>query len=304
MDKRDRIDAFGAASLIGFSMLLAGNQVVIKLVNEGLQPVFFAAIRSIGSAALVAGWIWARGGSVAIARRYWGPALAMGAAFAVEFICLFMALDLTTVTRSSVIFYTMPVWLSLAAHFVLPEDRITPLKAVGLVLAFAGCAIAIVFRGGEGGLQSAGGWRGLVGDLCALGGAWGWAGLVLIARGTRLREVPPVVQHFYQLLISAPFLLFAALFFGPAIRDFAPVHLWGVAFQIVLIAGFGFMFWLWLISIYPASGVASFSFLSPIFGILAGWLLLGEPIGPALILAGALVAVGLILINRRVRPPG
>ena len=40
MDKRDRIDAFGAISLIGFSVLLGFNQVVIKVVNEGLQPVF------------------------------------------------------------------------------------------------------------------------------------------------------------------------------------------------------------------------------------------------------------------------
>lgn len=307
MEPRARIDLFGATALVGFSLLLASNQVVIKLVNDGFQPVFFAAIRSVGAALVVALFIHLRGGTVAIARPYWGLALAMGACFAVEFIGLFIALDLTTVTRSSVIFYTMPVWLALGAHFVLPDDRITPVKATGLVLAFAGAAVAIFFREGNGADAGPEGGLSLVGDLCALLGAWGWASLVLIARGTRFKEIPPQVQHFWQLAVSAPILLVAAFFFGPFVRELVAGHLWGLAFQIVLIAGFGFMFWIWLLSIYPASGVASFSFLSPIFGILAGWLLLGEDIGPSTLLAGALVAVGLILINRpakrAARPP-
>ena len=40
MVRKDRIDAFGAVSLVGFSLLLGFNQVVIKVVNEGMQPVF------------------------------------------------------------------------------------------------------------------------------------------------------------------------------------------------------------------------------------------------------------------------
>ena len=43
MERKDYIDAFGAASLIGFSLLMAFNQVVIKVVNDGLQPVFLRA---------------------------------------------------------------------------------------------------------------------------------------------------------------------------------------------------------------------------------------------------------------------
>ncbi len=67
---------------------------------------------------------------------------------------------------------------------------------------------------------------------------------------------------------------------------------------IALVAGAGFLFWIWLLSIYPASSVASFSFLSPIFGILLGWLLLGEHAGVSIFAAGALVAAGILLINR------
>jgi drug/metabolite transporter (DMT)-like permease len=214
----------------------------------------------------------------------------IGAIFAAEFVCLFLALDLTTVTRTSIIFYSMPVWLSLAAHFLLPGERMGPRKAFGLALAFGGVAWAIAHRGG-------GGDASLAGDLLALGGAWGWAGVALMVRITPLREVRPEMHNFWQLLVSAPILLILAPLFGPLIRDLAPIHIWGLAFQIVGIAGLGFLFWLWLLSIYPASGVASFSFLSPIFGILLGWLLLGEQVGPGTLAAGAMVAVGLLLIN-------
>jgi len=47
-----------------------------------------------------------------------------------------------------------------------------------------------------------------------------------------------------------------------------------------------------------ASSVASFSFLSPVLGVALGWLLLGEHVGPQILLALVLVCAGLILINR------
>jgi drug/metabolite transporter (DMT)-like permease len=82
------------------------------------------------------------------------------------------------------------------------------------------------------------------------------------------------------------------------VRELEPIHLWGLAFQIVVVASAGFTFWFWLLSIYPAAGVASFSFLSPLFGVALGWLILGETMKSSLIGAVVLVAAGLILINR------
>jgi len=72
-------------------------------------------------------------------------------------------------------------------------------------------------------------------------------------------------------------------------------------FQSIVVVAGGFLFWLWLVSIYPASGVASFSFLSPIFTIFFGWLLLNESVNFVFIIAAILVIIGLICINKRVR---
>ena len=292
MERKTQMDAFGVIAMTGFAVLLAFNQVVIRVTNEGLQPIFFAGLRSLGGALLIALWMKARGIRIEIARGTIPAGLLIGSIFSAEFICLFIALDLTTVTRTSVIFYTMPFWLAIGAHFLIPDDKITPRKAIGMCLAFSGVAWAIINQGGPAGEAS------LLGDVMALGGAVGWAGIALCARATRLREVKPEMQLLWQLSVSAPILLLAAFAFGPFLRDPSFIHWAGLGFQIVAIASAGFLFWLWLLSIYPASAIASFSFLSPIFGVGMGWLLLGEHVGPEIGVALVLVCAGLIVINR------
>ena len=290
MDKKSRIDGFGAVALTGFALLLAFNQVVIKVTNGGLQPVFFAGLRSAGAILCILSWLWWRGVPVRLRRAHLGWGMLLGAVFAFEFMCLFIALDLSSVGRVGVIFYSMPVWLALMAHAFLPDDRITGLKAAGLALAVMGVAWALLDR--DDGRAS---W---LGDLMALGAALGWALTALIAKASPLRAARPEMQLLWQVGVSAPILLVASLFFGDLIRDLQPIHLWGLAFQIVVVVTAGFIFWLWLLSIYPASGVASFSFLSPVLAVALGWLLLGEEVGPSLIGALVLVAVGIVLINR------
>lgn len=298
MPRKDRIDAAGAASLVAFALLLAVNQVLIKVVNGGFQPVFFAGLRSALAILFIYGWIRWRGVEVRVNRENIGAGLLIGAVFAAEFLFLFIALDLTTVVRTSIIFYSMPVWLALMAHVGLPGERITPSKALGLAVAFAGTAWAILDQGSSAGQAS------LLGDLCALAAAFGWAGTAFLARGSAMVREKPEVQLLWMVVVSAPILLALSPLFGPLLRDVTAWHVAGLLFQVIVVVSAGFIFWLWLLSIYPAASVASFSFLTPIFGLTLGWLVLGEPIGPGILGAAALVAAGIVLINRRPAPPG
>jgi drug/metabolite transporter (DMT)-like permease len=291
VERKDRIDLFGAVSLTGFALLLAFNQVIIKVTNGGLQPVFFAGLRSAGAAVCVLLWLRYRGIPLRGSRSVALAGVITGTIFAFEFLFLFMALDLTTVSRTSVIFYSMPVWMAIASHFILPGDRLTPKKWFGLALCVAGVALAMSDR--HGGTAS------LAGDLAALGAAMGWAATAMMAKASPLKLARPEVQLFWQVAVSAPILLLLAPLFGDLVRDLQWVHLAGLLFQIVVVVSAGFIFWLWLLSIYPASGVASFSFLSPVFGVGLGWALLSEPVGLPLIGALVMVAAGIVLINWR-----
>jgi drug/metabolite transporter (DMT)-like permease len=292
--RKDRLDGVGVVVLLAVTLLLAGSQVMVKLVNQGLQPVFFAGARSALAIVFVGGWLGIRGLTGRVRRADLGPGLLIGALFAVEFLGLFVALDLTTVGRSALIMYSMPVWMGLLAHFFIPGERATKGKAAGLALAFAGTALAIFSRSGAGAGQAS--W---LGDFCALLGAWGWTGTAFLARTTRLREAGPEAQLFWMVLVSAPVLLLAAPLFGPLIRDVTWLDWALLLFQAGVVVAGGFIVWLWLLSVYPTGVVASFSFLSPILAIFLGHFVFGEPLSPALLAAAGLVSCGIVLINLR-----
>jgi len=290
MRRKDQIDAFGACALVAFSALFGLNQVVIKIVNAGLQPVFSAGLRSVGAMVVMLVWLRLARQELEFQREVLPWGMLSGALFSTEFILLFVALDLTTVARTSMMFYTMPVWLALMAHFAVAGERLTGLKCIGLALAFGGVAILFLNRN-EAGSAS------FLGDVLAISGAVCWAGIALVARATPFAGVHPTMQMLWQLSVSSVLLLAAAWFFGPLIRDFRLIHGFGMAFQIVAVGAFGFLLWFWLLKIYPANGIASFGFLAPVFGVVFGWLLLGETVGESLLVSLALISLGLVMIN-------
>ena len=291
--KKDQLDSFGVIALIGFSVLLGINHVVIKIVNTGIQPIFFCGLRSVIATIFVVGWMMYKRIPILIDIESAKLGIIAGLIFAGEFLCLFVALDYTSVIRNSIIYYSMPVWLTLMAHFFLPEEKITKTKIMGLLIAFSGVCWAILVRDNVS--TTAGS---LIGDLFALAGSIGWALIILMAKGTGFSKIVPEMQLLWMVLISGPVLILISPLFGDLIRDFHTLHLLGLAFQSIIVVAGGFIFWLWLLSIYPASGVASFAFLSPIFGIACGWIFLNETLDPSIIGSGLMVIIGIYLINK------
>ena len=101
-------------------------------------------------------------------------------------------------------------------------------------------------------------------------------------------------------------LLLGSAGFGSALRGLQVINIAGLLFQSTAVVCFGFLAWFWLLKQYPNSDVASFSFLSPVFAVIMGWLFLGEQIGLEIYIALGLVCLGLILINKKPaghRPP-
>ncbi len=117
-----------------------------------------------------------------------------------------------------------------------------------------------------------------------------------------MRAEGPEMQLFWMVLVSAPILLLAAPFFGPLVRDLQPQHIGWLLFQASIVVTGVFITWLWLMSVYPSSTVAAFSFLTPILAILLGALIFGEALSAAILGPAVLVAAGIVLINRSAAP--
>jgi drug/metabolite transporter (DMT)-like permease len=68
-------------------------------------------------------------------------------------------------------------------------------------------------------------------------------------------------------------------------------------FQAAFVVSFTYVLWFWLMARYPATGLSSFMFLAPVFGVFFGGLLLADPISFNLLLGLAMIAAGLVLVN-------
>ena len=284
------MDLPGATLLILFNILLGLNQALIKIVNEGLAPIFQSGLRSACAFVLVFAFTYLFGRRFSIRSHHVIPGLIVGLIFAFEFAILFIALEFTTVSRVSVLFYTQPFWVALGAHFLL-DEKLSRLKAIGLMFALAGVILLVSSKG-----QVVGGAT-LLGDVLCIAASMMWAAIALILRTSRLSEATPETQLMYQLSVSAIVLLAIAPFFGGTIRELTPTIVAIFAFQIIGIASAGYLAWMWALSVYRASEMSSFGLLAPLSGVLFGWQIFNDQLD--LFFGGALlmVCIGIVLVN-------
>jgi drug/metabolite transporter (DMT)-like permease len=224
------------------------------------------------------------------------PGILAGLLFGAEFILIFQGLLYTTATRTTLFLYLAPFFVVLGARIFLPMDRFSPQQWLGLALSFAGMIVA--FGAPTPALDP----RQIIGDVMMVAAAALWAGTTLTIKASKLNAVSAEKVMLYQLVVSAPMLALAALLVGERMTSVPSLLATGaLAYQTFFVVSFTFVVWFGLIAKYSATRLSAFTFLSPLFGVAAGHLVLNEPLTPAFIVAVALVAAGLVLVNRNPR---
>ena len=293
-----RVDARAALLLVGCCAAWGLNQVAIKIANQGISPILQAGLRSAAAMTIVLAWAWLRG--IPLFQRD-GTLVAgsvAGLLFAAEFLLIYVGLDHTTASRGTLFLYLAPFVVPAGAHFLVPGDRLSWTKLVGLSAALLGLAVAM-----GGGLASSAPVT-LTGDLLSLAAAIAWGATTVVVRVSRLRVVSTEKTLIYQLAISAAVLPLASLAAGePGIVDVSPHVLIAFGYTVIIVATISYLAWFWLVRTYPPSQLAAFTFLSPAFGVVAGIVVLGEEPTLSLGAALALIAVGIWLVNREPQNP-
>lgn len=290
-DRRDAVDGFAGAVMIGLTFAWGLNGVAAKIANTGFDPVFLTVARSVIAAGIVYLWCAWRGVALFARDGTLGAGVMAGALFGFEFLLIFSGLEYTSVARSALLVNTMPFWVLLGAHFLLGE-RMDGVKLAGLALAFAGVAVIFSDR------LSVPGPDAWIGDLMSLGGGALWAATTLVIKGSKLSSTGPEKVLLYQLAVSAVIVLPLLLVAGPVLREVTALATGALVFQAVFVVAFTYLVWFWLVRRYPASGLSSFAFLTPAFSVLMGGLILDEPLSMRLLVALAMIAVGIIIVNR------
>jgi drug/metabolite transporter (DMT)-like permease len=290
---RKTLDATAYGAMVLLAALWGFQQAAIKLVAPEVSLLMQAAIRSALATALVLAWSFYRGIPLFSRDGTLGAGIAAGLLFGAEFALIYGGLGHTNVSRMTVFVYLAPPLTALGLHFFVRGERLVLVQWAGIVLSFVGLAAAF--------------WDGLsseeetwLGDLCGVAAAVLWAATTVLIRMTKLASAPPAKTLFYQLAVSFLVLLGSSFLIGEkGIVAITPAVVASLVYQGVIVAFASYLAWFWLLSRYLAARLSVMSFLTPMFGVLSGVLLLSDSLTARFVLAAFLIGGGIVLVNLR-----
>jgi drug/metabolite transporter (DMT)-like permease len=297
-ERKSHLDTLAITLLLLCCAFWGFQQILIKIAVAEIPPLWQAAMRFWGATVLL--WLWCKARGVPLFKRdgTLRAGLLAGLLFAGEFACIYLGLMHTSASRLAVFLYTSPFVVALLLPRVVPGERLRRMQWIGLVMAFL--AVALAFS--EGFRQTspvAGQWRG---DALGLAAGILWGLTTLTIRATVLSDASAEKTLFYQVAVTAVVAPMLSLALGEAWSLSYSALAWGsLGLQTAAGAFATYLAWMWMLRHYPVTQVATFSFFTPVFALVFGVLLLGEPLTLQLVLALVGVVVGIVLVNQRPR---
>ena len=212
--------------------------------------------------------------------------IVVGVGLAAHWLLFFLTIKLASVAVAVLTVYTAPIFLAVLAPLVLPEPRSRAALAA-LVPASVGIAL-IALNGGDEGARA----RPLA-LATGLAAAITYAALVIGTKYLSARLPVATIEVWYfsvAALVLAPLLVRADRVL-PDATELAYVLLLGVLFTAV--SG---LVYVWLLSRVTAQAVGILAYLEPVSAALLAWAILGQSLGSAVVLGGALVVVAGVLV--------
>jgi drug/metabolite transporter (DMT)-like permease len=295
VQRKSHLDALAISLLLACCLFWGFQQILIKTTVGEVPPLWQASLRFIGATALL--WLWCVVRRVPLFARdgTLRAGLLAGLLFAAEFACIYLGLRDTTASRLTVFLYCSPFVVALLLPRFVPAERLRGVQWVGLVIAFV--AVAFAFSEGFTGPSLP---NQLRGDALALAAGVLWGLTTLVIRSSAMATASAEKTLFYQVAVTAVVAPLLSLGLGEAWSLAYSAQAWGsLALQTVIGAFASYLTWMWLLRHYPATQMSSFTFLTPVFALVFGVVLLAEPLTLRLVAALVGVALGIVLVNRR-----
>lgn len=287
----ERITLQAGSLAILMAVLWGGNNIAIKFGLAGVSPFALAGIRFLIGSFIVLIWVFLTKVSVRLEIGEGRGLAKLGFIFVAQICLLNLGVYHTLAGRSTVIISTHPFFIALFAHLLIPGDRLSQIKIIGMAFSFLG--VALVFAESIAIKE----FRYLIGDVMVL-----ISGLLLGLRLVYVKRLTQGIHPAKLLLWQAAFSIPAFFILSFIFESHIPYQLTtgvvlGILYQGVVIAGFAFIIYTRLLQRYIASRVGVFHFLTPVFGILFSNLLLGEELSFGLIASMMLVGAGITIVN-------
>ncbi len=276
-----------------FPAVKAGYALLHVAKADTAAQMLFAGWRFLAAGVILLLLALVNRKSVAVPREMVGRVIGLGLfQTALQYVFFYIGLAHATGVKSSIMNATGAFFGVILAHFLYRDDRLTPRKAAGCLLGFAG--VLTVNLGGKGlNLEFS-----LLGEGCVVAAAFVLAAGSIWGKGIS-GKIDPMVMTGWQLAIGGTALLTIGVVAGGHLSGFDARSLALLAYMAGLSAA-AFALWSLLIKHNPVGMLAVFNFLIPVFGVLLSALFLHEPVlAWKNAVALALVCAGIWLVTRR-----
>lgn len=292
MSARNNIDGKAGAAMVMICAIWELQQVAIKATEPDISAVLQIAIRS-GIAALAV-YLLARfkGEKFLLDPRTLLAGFGVGLSFALEFFFVSEGLRYTSASHMAVFLYTAPLFSAIGLHFFIRHERLSAVQWAGNAIAFGGVVLAISAMG-----ESSGGVNQLRGDIYGLLAGLSWGGSTILIRTTGLANCSSKQTLLFQLTGACIVLSLLAMTMQNVHFTLSSVAWSSLVFQTVIVSFISYLIWFSLLRHYQASSLGILTFMTPIFGILAGVVILGEPLQIEFVLGSVLIVLGLIVVS-------
>jgi drug/metabolite transporter (DMT)-like permease len=295
VQRKDHLDTFAITVLVACCAFWGFQQILIKFAGREIPPLWQASVRMAGATVLL--WLWCQFRGVKLFNRDGSlqGGLIVGLLFAAEFCLIYLGLQHTSASRLTVFLYTSPFWVAVLLPRFVPSEKLRSIQWVGLVIAFSAVGIAFseAFLHGS----APGQWKG---DAMGLAAGMFWGLTTIAIRTTKVASVQAEKSLFYQLSVTAVVCPVLSLALGETWSFDYSALAWGSVFLQTAVGAFAsYLAWMWMLRHYPATQMSTFTFLTPLFALVFGVVLLGEPLTLQLVLALVGVATGIVLVSRK-----
>ncbi len=286
-------------------LAISSSAIFIRLAQDEQVPSLVIAAWRTGVASLILvplALLRRRPELMAMQRRDWGLALLSGIMLGLHFATWISSLAYTTITSSTVLVATVPLWVGLASPFLLGEPLSRALKQ-GIALAVVGSIVigvadVVGVVNGRLALNPVGGGSNpLLGNVLALIGGITAAAYLIIGR--RLRQKLSLLSYTSVVYgMAAVTLVTFVLVSGASLFGYSPrVYLLFLAMALIpqLVGHTSFN---WALSFLPAAFVSVATISEPVGASLLAILIFQEYPGPVVIVGSLLILAGVLLASR------
>jgi drug/metabolite transporter (DMT)-like permease len=289
---RQPIDRRALATMVVLCTIWGTQQAVIKSAAPAMSPILQLGVRSALAALGTLGVAKWRGELSAMTRETWIPGLLVGLFFGLEFVFAGEALRFTSASHVTVYLYCAPIMIAVGLGLTHRDERLRPAQWLGVGIAFAGVALTFLGRGDQRHYPAMQ-W----GDALALAGAASWAITAIVLRGSRLANAPATITLFYQLVGAGMLASIVAMALGET-RFHVTGQLAAMLTWQVLVVAFGsYLTWFSMLRRYSAARLGVLSFMTPVFGVSAGIMLMGDRIDAGFGVGAAMILGGICIAN-------